>query len=242
MMDVFLVIAVFSVVQSLFGVGLLVFGTPTLLLLGYSLEECLVFLLPSSVTISLLQLATLRSTRSALASEFHVWCLPVLLGCLLLRLTSGIAAQLEVLMAAVLLAGAVTTISPRLRAEVGRLLLRNRPLYLSAMGAVHGVSNMGGSMLTVYAHAVASDKEAILKTTAFGNLFFALVQLATIAALRGDLFAPEMAVLPAASAAIYWTLGRSIFAATSQGGYRALLGSIMTAYGALLMWRGFSVL
>ena len=36
MMTIFLVISVFAVIQSLFGVGLLVFGTPTLLLLGYA--------------------------------------------------------------------------------------------------------------------------------------------------------------------------------------------------------------
>ena len=50
-----IIIAVFSVVQSIFGVGLLLFGTPTLLLLGYSYSETLWLLLPCSVTISLIQ-------------------------------------------------------------------------------------------------------------------------------------------------------------------------------------------
>jgi uncharacterized protein len=50
-----IIIAVFSVVQSIFGVGLLLFGTPTLLLLEYSYSETLWLLLPCSVTISLIQ-------------------------------------------------------------------------------------------------------------------------------------------------------------------------------------------
>ena len=50
-----IIIAVFSIVQSIFGVGLLLFGTPTLLLLGYSYSETLWLLLPCSVTISLIQ-------------------------------------------------------------------------------------------------------------------------------------------------------------------------------------------
>ena len=50
-----LVILLFSVVQSVFGVGLLLFGTPTLLLLEYSYSETLWLLLPCSVTISLIQ-------------------------------------------------------------------------------------------------------------------------------------------------------------------------------------------
>jgi len=48
-------IAIFSIVQSIFGVGLLLFGTPTLLLLEYSYSETLWLLLPCSVTISLIQ-------------------------------------------------------------------------------------------------------------------------------------------------------------------------------------------
>ena len=50
-----LVIAVFSVVQSIFGVGLLVFGTPTFLLLGVSYVDAVGYLLPSSLLLSFLQ-------------------------------------------------------------------------------------------------------------------------------------------------------------------------------------------
>src|SRR4029077_18049110 len=42
---------------SVFGVGLLVFGTPTLLLLGFSFAEVLAYLLPCSIVISALQVA-----------------------------------------------------------------------------------------------------------------------------------------------------------------------------------------
>ena len=49
------IVALFSTVQSVFGVGLLVFGTPTLLLLGCSFEETIAYLLPSSALISVMQ-------------------------------------------------------------------------------------------------------------------------------------------------------------------------------------------
>ena len=49
------VVAVFSVVHSLFGVGLLVFGTPTLLALGFPFEVAVANLLPPSFAISALQ-------------------------------------------------------------------------------------------------------------------------------------------------------------------------------------------
>ena len=49
------VILLFSTVQSIFGVGLLLFGTPTLLLSGYSYDTTLWTLLPCSVVISATQ-------------------------------------------------------------------------------------------------------------------------------------------------------------------------------------------
>ena len=52
---ILLVIIFFTIIQSIFGVGLLVFGTPTLLLLDYTFYETLSFLLPSSIIVSLLQ-------------------------------------------------------------------------------------------------------------------------------------------------------------------------------------------
>ena len=50
-----IIVALFSIIQSIFGVGLLLFGTPTLLLIGYSYSETLWILLPCSVVISLIQ-------------------------------------------------------------------------------------------------------------------------------------------------------------------------------------------
>ena len=58
-MELFFEISIlFSLVifQSLFGVGLLLFGTPIFLLLGNNFESTLILILPVSITISLLQL------------------------------------------------------------------------------------------------------------------------------------------------------------------------------------------
>ena len=50
------IIALFILFQSVFGIGLLVFGTPTYLLLGYSFAETLSILVPVSITISFYQI------------------------------------------------------------------------------------------------------------------------------------------------------------------------------------------
>src|SRR5450759_2257157 len=54
--NIMLIVAVTSVIQSLFGAGILLFGTPLLLLFGYEFVDVLILLLPISLAINLLQI------------------------------------------------------------------------------------------------------------------------------------------------------------------------------------------
>jgi hypothetical protein len=54
--DILLPVMVTSTIQPLFGVGVLLFGTPLLLLLGYDFINALIVLLPITVSINLLQI------------------------------------------------------------------------------------------------------------------------------------------------------------------------------------------
>ena len=45
-----------ATVVAVFGMGLLVFGTPTLIILDVPFLDCLIHLIPASLTISLLQI------------------------------------------------------------------------------------------------------------------------------------------------------------------------------------------
>ncbi len=53
--DILLTVVSTSIIQSVFGVGVLLFGTPLLLLLGYEFVDALGVLLPVSIAISALQ-------------------------------------------------------------------------------------------------------------------------------------------------------------------------------------------
>ena len=59
---VYLTIILISIVQSIFGVGVLLFGTPLFMLYNYDFKTTLLILLPISITISLLQ--TIKNTTS----------------------------------------------------------------------------------------------------------------------------------------------------------------------------------
>ena len=70
------VIALLSVVQAFFGMGVLIFGTPTLLLLGYDFLTTLSYLLPASFAISLLQVLTAGANRVPVSRYLYLLCLP----------------------------------------------------------------------------------------------------------------------------------------------------------------------
>ena len=53
-----IIILFLIIFQSVFGIGLLVFGTPTLMILGYQYSDILSVLLPISCSISLIQVIT----------------------------------------------------------------------------------------------------------------------------------------------------------------------------------------
>jgi len=55
--DILLTVVATVLVQSIFGAGVLLFGTPILLLLGYEFVEVLVILLPISLVVNGLQIA-----------------------------------------------------------------------------------------------------------------------------------------------------------------------------------------
>ena len=55
--DILATILLTATIQSLFGVGVLLFGTPILLVLGYDFITALTILLPISLTINLLQVS-----------------------------------------------------------------------------------------------------------------------------------------------------------------------------------------
>ena len=90
------VVLFFSVFQSLLGMGLLVFGTPTMLLLGFDFDYTLVSLLPPSIIISSLQLyKDHKNIDKKMAINFVFFCLPFVILCLSLYLYTEVKFKLE---------------------------------------------------------------------------------------------------------------------------------------------------
>ena len=178
-LSVVIVILLFSIVQSVIGVGILLFGTPTLLLMGYSYHETLYLILPSSILISFLQTA---SAPRLLADKkyIYVYTLPMILLGLLVVTSFYDSIHIKHIVGAMLLLIGVIRSFPFIRLQLNKFLCKNRIWYHIIMGAVHGVSNMGGGMLVVLMSSVHEKRGAILANIAYVYLLFGLVQIITL--------------------------------------------------------------
>ena len=140
-----IIIAVFSVVQSIFGVGLLLFGTPTLLLLEYSYSETLWVLLPCSVTISLIQVINDYKLIEAKKRAIYL-VIPTLVLSLSLTVTYADGINITRIVGILLLLIGVIRFSSKLQALLASMVKKHIHMYYIIIGVVHGISNMGGGL------------------------------------------------------------------------------------------------
>jgi uncharacterized membrane protein YfcA len=229
------IIVVFSTVQSVFGVGLLVFGTPTLLLLGCPFEQTIAYLLPSSLLISLMQVIDGRKDIGELRTSIFVYCVPFIVAGLALVLSDLLTFDIKLLVGVTLIFFAVARFNRRLQETLVKLLKRHTKLYLILMGFVHGISNMGGGLLTIFATALYDDKERTRANIAYGYLVFAISQILVLLVLHVEAF--HLACIPLAIVALvtYLTVGNFIYLRSSRAVYQKLITLFMLAYGVLLI-------
>ena len=153
-------IGVLSVIQSFFGMGVLVFGTPTLLLMGYDFITTLGYLLPASFAISLLQVLTAGSNRVPISHYLYLLCLPGIVIGLWLTDASAITSWTNRLVGGTLLLSALIRFWCPSQKMSAVLLDRYLPIYHLVMGVTHGLTNLGGALLAILASGRNNEKEA----------------------------------------------------------------------------------
>ena len=176
---ILIVILVFSIVQSIFGVGLLLFGTPTFLLLGYSYSETLWLLLPCSVTISLIQVISEYNLIKAKKRVFYLVIPTLVLGLAFVIIYANNINITRIVGVLLLLIG-VVRFSSKLQALLSLMVEKHIQIYYIMIGIVHGVSNMGGGPLSILMSTIYSKKEIIRANVAFIYLILAIFQLVVL--------------------------------------------------------------
>jgi uncharacterized protein len=230
------VIAVFSVVQSLFGMGVLVFGTPTLLLMGYDFITTLGFLLPASFAISLLQVLTAGPERVPVSKYLFLLCLPGIGVGLWLVESSPLASWTNTLIGGTLLLSALVRFWAPSRKMLTVLLEKHSPAYHLVMGLTHGLTNLGGALLAILASGAHTKKEAIRNSVAQYYLAFSTIQMLFLALVMGhsDIIVSNLA-MAGISAFVYLLIGNRIFSYTSSPVYNTALTVFIALYGVVVL-------
>jgi hypothetical protein len=237
-LEVCLVVVALAATQSVFGVGLLVFGTPILLLLGLPFAEVLTYLLPSSIAISALQVWEGGGIRplEPIRKKFLTFTAPGVLVGTVVILGVGSTLQIKPIVGAMLVVTALLrAVAPLRRALEGFIRRHTSPL-LVGLGLLHGLSNLGGGVLTVIVGSVEEGKRDIRRHIAFAYGLMASVQLVVVFVTTS--VSPVWSLwllLPVLAVATYFLVGRRLFEWAPQERYQMALTGLILAFGVVLL-------
>jgi hypothetical protein len=232
------VLLIVSAIQSLFGVGILLFGTPLLLLLGYPFQQVLWIVLPVSLAISIVQIIRgWKDIQWEIIIRLCLYTLPfTVLGTLYITLNPLIP-HLQFWIALYLLLftiGFYFNAFPKLIEKA----MHRRSVYLTVCGILHGLTNLGGSLLSSFVIAKIPDKNKARSTIAVGYGLLVIVQLTTLLVHEGSwggepinlLFIP-MALL------VFFVADNRLFSRFSNPQFKQYFGPILLIISLMLMVR-----
>ena len=204
-MDYYILITILitAIVQSIFGTGVLLFGTPLLLILGYNFQYALIILLPTSILISFFQLKNnLDKIDFQFYKKLFLFSIPPII--LFFYLTNLNSIRINIFVGIFLVVVAIKENILSINRMI-KLLIKYESLYLMIMGMIHGITNLGGALLSAIVFSKNLSKDSKRTTIAICYLTFALFQIITlIIAFNDNSFLNIFNF-------VYWILGPVIF-------------------------------
>jgi hypothetical protein len=219
-----------SIVQSLLGVGVLLFGTPILLLLNFEYFQVLNVLLPVSLLINIFQFKRRTSIIDKnLAKDFIILVLP------LVALSLTVAAYVD--LDFTLLVGLFLifiSISKVLKLNLNALL--HGKIYLLAMAVIHGLTNLGGSLLVGYISLKGWDKIKTRTNIAFCYFSFALTQLVTLKINGKLIFDIYILIYAPLGLFIFYVTNKFVFTKIVESSFSRLISLLLFVFGIILLF------
>jgi uncharacterized membrane protein YfcA len=224
-MEIFGLIFILSIVQSLFGVGILLFGTPLLLLMGLNYQEALLYLLPASLILSLSQVWDYREHKLewGYRKNFILFCIPALIGGLFLGLKFDLKFEIKLVVCLMLLMTFIIRSSSKMQRKLQHTMKNNISSTLTIMGMIHGLSNMGGSVLAPLASSLYPDKKRVLAAISFDYAFMAGLQLLFLIFFFGSKLEFNHIFSAALALAVRLLIGQKIFIKTREETYQRMI-------------------
>ena len=180
----YLILFVISIIQSIVGVGILVVGTPIMLLMNFNILEIMKILLPISIISSVQNLIIIKffySKKKIFFSKqlynFFLFCLPTLIIGIYIIENFSNKINFNILVSFIIL------ISIYLKFTNNNVLIlekKTKNFFLLSIGFVHGITNSGGTLLTLFLFNKKKDNLISRYETHFFYLLLASSQLLSI--------------------------------------------------------------
>ena len=171
--EIILVIIFVSFIQSIFGVGILLFGTPLLIILNHSFIETLIILLPISVLVNFFQI--FKKTKHI---NFNFYKKLILITIPLIVLSLFVIGKkninIEIFVGLFLIIISLNKYFSIIDSTLKRF---NENIFLISTGIIHGMTNLGGALLSAIVINKDLSKQETRTTIAICYLTFAIFQI-----------------------------------------------------------------
>ena len=209
--NILIVIVVTSFIQSLFGVGVLLFGTPALLLQGYEVHHAIYVLLPVSLSINAIQIIKdHQKVDWEFCRKILTYAIPFIV--LFLIIVRSVSIDFGLAVGLLLLLVAIKDWF-KVAENIVNMLMRYEKPYLAIMGSVHGLTNLGGPLLTAAVHLKGYEKRIARVTVAAA---YAMVAASQIGTLLVSGYQPNTSV---STIGVYVGAGLAVFLLTETAFY-----------------------
>lgn len=237
--DVLFTIIVTTIIQSIFGVGVLLFGTPLLLLLGYNFINALVILLPISIAINSLQiLKHYQHIDWVFYQKILLYTVPFIMFFLFIATTAKI--NINFIVGIFLVFVALRSYATKIN-QMLKMMLKYERSYLATMGIIHGLTNLGGSLLTAIAHSKQYQKDTTRVTVAICYATFALFQIITLLFLTASYefsYSENIAFLQV-GVIVFLLTEEALYAHIDNQKYNKIFAAFLLISGVVLLAKSF---
>ena len=224
--------------QSAVGVGVLVLGTPFLLIKGYSIVEIFFYLLPLSILKSVTNLIIIRfkkkKTNFATSNEFKkffIACIPsIIVGVLILKYYQEFI-NFKILVSFVMILSIIMII---LKTRITFKINFFRISILSIVGVIHGLTNSGGTLMSLILSNEKNKLDARYSITFFYFMLASIQYLITVVIFKNS-FKYPFELLSFFIIIFGITLGNLFIIHVSENIYKLLINFLALISSIILM-------
>ena len=161
---IYIVLPLLIIIQSIIGVGILVIGTPFMLLVNYDIISTLSLLLPVSLITSFLNILLIKNDKRyknikidyLILKNFFIICLPsIFIGLVILYFFSNYINFKLIIAAIILISLLFKIIYEKIFSNINYFFVR---IFMFIVGIVHGLTNSGGALLMLFLNYINKEK------------------------------------------------------------------------------------